>query len=73
MVVAPSAIRAAALVAADPPRWLAALFTGLGAAAGVLTISVVRLFVGEPEPFVLCAQREFPIHPLQFEERRGML
>jgi rod shape-determining protein MreD len=40
-----------ALVAADPPRWLAALFTGLGAAAGALTIPVVRLFVGEPEPF----------------------
>ncbi len=40
-----------ALIAADPPRWLAALFTGLGAAAGVLTIPIVRLFIGEPEPF----------------------
>jgi cell shape-determining protein MreD len=40
-----------ALIAADPPRWLAALFTGLGAAAGVLTIPVVRVFIGEPAPF----------------------
>lgn len=40
-----------ALVAADPPRWLAALFTALGAAAGALAIPTVRLFIGEPEPF----------------------
>ena len=40
-----------ALIAADPQWWLNALFTGLGAAAGALMIPVVRLFVGEPEPF----------------------
>jgi cell shape-determining protein MreD len=40
-----------ALIAADPHWWLAALFTGLGSAAGALTIPVVRVFIGEPEPF----------------------
>ena len=40
-----------ALIAADPHWWLAALFTGLGAAAGALMIPVVRVFIGEPEPF----------------------
>jgi cell shape-determining protein MreD len=40
-----------ALIAADPHWWLAAIFTGLGAAAGALTIPVVRVFIGEPEPF----------------------
>jgi cell shape-determining protein MreD len=40
-----------ALIAADPHWWLAALFTGLGAASGALTIPVVRVFIGEPEPF----------------------
>jgi cell shape-determining protein MreD len=40
-----------ALVAADPQWWLNALFTGLGAAAGAMMIPVVRLFIGEPEPF----------------------
>ncbi len=40
-----------ALIAADPHWWLAAIFTGLGAAAGALMIPVVRVFIGEPEPF----------------------
>jgi rod shape-determining protein MreD len=40
-----------ALVAADPHWWLEAIFTGLGAAVGALTIPVVRVFIGEPEPF----------------------
>lgn len=40
-----------ALVAADPQWWLNALFTGLGTAAGAMTIPVVRLFIGETEPF----------------------
>lgn len=40
-----------ALIAADPQWWLAALFTGIGTAAGALMIPVVRVFVGEPEAF----------------------
>ncbi len=40
-----------ALIAADPQWWLGAIFTGLGTAAGVIMIPVVRVFVGEPEPF----------------------
>jgi rod shape-determining protein MreD len=40
-----------ALIAADPHWWLQALFTAIGAAAGALTIPVVRVFIGEPEPF----------------------
>lgn len=40
-----------ALIAADPQWWLEAIFTGLGTAAGALMIPVVRVFVGEPEPF----------------------
>jgi rod shape-determining protein MreD len=40
-----------ALIAADPHWWLAAIFTGVGAAAGALTIPAVRVFIGEPEPF----------------------
>ncbi len=40
-----------ALIAADPHWWLAAIFTGLGTAAGVATVPVVRLFIGEEEPF----------------------
>ena len=40
-----------ALIAADPQWWLCAIFTGLGTAAGVIMIPVVRVFVGEPEPF----------------------
>ena len=40
-----------ALIAADPQWWFAAIFTGLGTAAGALMIPVVRVFVGEPEPF----------------------
>jgi rod shape-determining protein MreD len=40
-----------ALMVADPQWWLAALFTGLGTAAGAMMIPVVRVFVGEPEPF----------------------
>lgn len=40
-----------ALIAADPHWWLAALFTGLGTAAGAMMIPVVRVFVGESAPF----------------------
>jgi len=40
-----------ALIAADPQWWLSAIFTGLGSAAGVVMIPVVRVFVGEPSPF----------------------
>ena len=40
-----------ALIAADPQWWLNALFTGLGTAAGTLTIPLVRLFIGESDPF----------------------
>jgi len=40
-----------ALFAADPQWWLAMIFTGLGAAAGELMTPVVRLFIGESDPF----------------------
>lgn len=40
-----------ALVAADPQWWLAAIFTGLGAAAGEVMVPLVRLFIGETDPF----------------------
>lgn len=40
-----------ALIAADPHWWLEAIFTALGSAAGVVMIPVVRVFVGESEPF----------------------
>lgn len=40
-----------ALIAADPHWWLEAIFTALGSAAGVATVPVVRVFIGESEPF----------------------
>ncbi len=40
-----------ALIAADPHWWLEAIFTALGTAAGVVTVPIVRAFIGEPEPF----------------------
>lgn len=40
-----------ALVAADPQWWLAAVFVGLGAAAGEAMVPVVRLFIGEENPW----------------------
>lgn len=40
-----------ALIAADPQWWLNALFTAVGTCAGALMIPVVRLFIGEAEPF----------------------
>jgi rod shape-determining protein MreD len=40
-----------ALVAADPQWWLGALFVALGTAAGVLMVPLVRLFIGETNPF----------------------
>jgi cell shape-determining protein MreD len=40
-----------ALIAADPQWWLSAVFTGLGTAAGVAMIPVVRVFIGESAPF----------------------
>jgi cell shape-determining protein MreD len=40
-----------ALIAADPHWWLAAIFAGLGAAAGVASVPVIRLFIGEEDPF----------------------
>lgn len=40
-----------ALIAADPQWWLSAIFTGLGTATGVAVVPVVRLFVGEEDPF----------------------
>ena len=42
-----------ALIAADPHWWLESIFTALGSAAGVATVPVVRIFVGESEPFEL--------------------
>lgn len=40
-----------ALIAADPQWWLLAIFTGLGAAAGEVAAPVVRVLIGEAEPF----------------------
>jgi rod shape-determining protein MreD len=33
-----------------PPWWLAAIFTGIGAAVGEATVPVVRAFIGEEHP-----------------------
>jgi len=40
-----------ALVAADPQWWLNAIFVGLGAAVGEAMIPVVRIFIGEQNPW----------------------
>lgn len=40
-----------ALITADPQWWLGAIFTGLGSAAGVAMVPVVRVFIGESAPF----------------------
>lgn len=40
-----------ALVAADPQWWLKAIFIGLGAAVGEAMVPVVRLFIGETNPW----------------------
>jgi cell shape-determining protein MreD len=40
-----------ALIAADPHWWLESIFTALGSAVGVATVPVVRIFIGESEPF----------------------
>ncbi len=40
-----------ALIAADPHWWLESIFTALGSAAGVAAVPVVRVFIGEAEPF----------------------
>ena len=38
-------------ITVDPPWWLAAVFTMLGAAAGEAAVPVVRVFIGESEAF----------------------
>ena len=40
-----------ALIAADPQWWLNAIFVGLGAAVGEAMLPVVRIFVGEQDPW----------------------
>lgn len=40
-----------ALIAADPPWWLKAIAVGLGAAVGEAALPVVRLFIGETDPW----------------------
>ncbi len=40
-----------ALIAADPQWWLKAIFVGLGCAAGEAMLPVVRLFIGEENPW----------------------
>lgn len=40
-----------ALVAADPQWWLLAIFVFIGAAAGEALLPVVRLFIGEDNPW----------------------
>jgi rod shape-determining protein MreD len=38
-------------ITVDPQWWLAALFTGLGAAVGETAVPVIRAFIGEDQPF----------------------
>ena len=40
-----------ALIAADPQWWLKAIFVGLGCAAGEAMLPVVRVFIGEENPW----------------------
>lgn len=40
-----------AIVAADPQWWLSALFVGLGTAVGEAMVPVVRIFIGEEDPW----------------------
>ncbi len=40
-----------ALIAADPQWWLKAIFVGLGAMTGEAALPVVRLFIGEENPW----------------------
>lgn len=40
-----------ALIAADPQWWLNAIFVGFGAVVGEAMIPVVRIFVGEQDPW----------------------
>ena len=40
-----------ALIAADPQWWLNAIFVGLGAAVGEAMVPVVRIFIGEQDPW----------------------
>ena len=47
MTVAGTVAGLLALIAADPQWWLGALFVALGTAAGVLTVPLVRVFIGE--------------------------
>ena len=39
------------LIAADPQWWLNLLFTAGGTAAGVVMVPIVRVFIGESQPF----------------------
>lgn len=40
-----------ALIAADPQWWLKAVFVGIGAAVGEALLPVVRIFIGEQDPW----------------------
>ncbi|MFK8022734.1 MAG: hypothetical protein AB8G26_02115 [Ilumatobacter sp.] len=40
-----------ALITADPQWWLKAIFVGLGSAVGEAMLPVVRLFIGEADPW----------------------
>ncbi|MFK7917527.1 MAG: rod shape-determining protein MreD [Ilumatobacter sp.] len=40
-----------ALIAADPQWWLKAVFVGVGAAVGEALVPVVRIFIGEEDPW----------------------
>ena len=51
MTVAGAVAGLLALIAADPQWWLGALFVALGTAAGVMTVPLVRVFIGENQPF----------------------
>jgi cell shape-determining protein MreD len=51
MIVAGVVAGAVGLITVEPQWWLAALFVGLGTAAGELMVPTVRLFTGEADPY----------------------
>jgi len=51
MLVAGAVAGLLALITADPQWWLLAIFAAIGAAAGEAMMPVVRLFIGETDPW----------------------
>jgi rod shape-determining protein MreD len=51
MIVAGVVAGAVGLITIEPQWWLAAVFAGIGTAAGELMVPTVRLFTGETDPY----------------------